>query len=149
MTEAQWLSCTNPKAMLGALPRTTSSRKLRLFAVACCRRAWPLLRDARSRRAVDVAERHADGRASDAEVSEAELAADDVWMEPPASFSDAEREAAFLAYAALNPDAWETACNVADTAVACREYSGEAAAEQKAVCNLLREIFGPRPRPIR
>jgi hypothetical protein len=42
-----------------------SARKLRLFAVACCRRAWHLLAE-HLRAALDVAEQYADGRASDA-----------------------------------------------------------------------------------
>lgn len=144
MTNAEWAGCTDPHAMLDALPPDTSQRKLRLFAVACCRRAWTLLRDERSRQAVDVAQRQADGRATEAEISEAELAADDVWMAPPPEFTDAEREAAFLPYACLNPNAQEAASNVATTAVTCREYSGQDAAEKAALCDILREIFGLR-----
>jgi hypothetical protein len=65
MTEQDWRKCAEPERMLKSLRGAVNGRKLRLFAVACCRRVWHLLREERSRRAVDVAERHADGLADD------------------------------------------------------------------------------------
>ena len=75
MTESEWLTCMNPLPLLDAVWQRASERKLRLFAVACCRRIFPLFSDERSRRAVEIAERYADGKASKEELREAEFAA--------------------------------------------------------------------------
>ena len=76
MTEAEWLNCTNSKLMLAFLRGKASERKLRLFACACCRRIWHLLTDARSRKAIEVAEQSADGWANPQALLEA---SDSAW----------------------------------------------------------------------
>jgi hypothetical protein len=69
MTEQDWLQATDPRPMLEFLRGKVSDRKLRLFAVACCRRALHLFRDKRVKMALDVVERYADGSASEEEVT--------------------------------------------------------------------------------
>ena len=84
MTEQEWLASDDPAAMLEALPRrnhipqakgppwpaVASDRRLRLFACGCCRLVWDRLTDECSRRAVEVAERYADGLATLTEMRE-------------------------------------------------------------------------------
>jgi hypothetical protein len=65
MTETEWVACTDPRKMLEFLWGNATARKARLFTVACCRRIWHLMRDRRSQRAVEVAERYADGQVSE------------------------------------------------------------------------------------
>ena len=71
MTKAEWLACTDPQAMLEFLRRRASDRKVRLFAVACCRRVWSSLDHEEFRDAVRKAESFADGLADRAEMIDA------------------------------------------------------------------------------
>jgi hypothetical protein len=75
MTEQEWLTAADPTSMLEFLAGKASDRKLRLCACACVRLVWHLLADEASRRAVDVAERYAEGLADDAERGQAAEAA--------------------------------------------------------------------------
>jgi hypothetical protein len=82
VTEAEWQVTTDVSGMLcclreqhGARRRKAGKRKLRLFGCGCCRRLWDWMDDARSREAVVVAERLADGLARTGEVEEAQARA--------------------------------------------------------------------------
>lgn len=74
MTEAKWLARTRyvlPRlnAQIRFLSKQERNRRrLRLFACACCRRMWELLRLDAARRIVELSEAHADGAVSEAEV---------------------------------------------------------------------------------
>jgi hypothetical protein len=65
MTEQEWLTCADPEPMLEIIRDKASDRKLRLFACGCCRRVEHLLKADVARRALDAAERYADGRIRD------------------------------------------------------------------------------------
>jgi hypothetical protein len=71
----EWLQSSDLEKLIEALGGEVSDAKLRLFACACCRRVWHLLVDERSRRAVEVAERFADGGLSREELQRARQAA--------------------------------------------------------------------------
>jgi hypothetical protein len=43
VTEAEWLTCTDPRPMLSFARNKASDRKLRLFGVASCREVWDLI----------------------------------------------------------------------------------------------------------
>jgi hypothetical protein len=72
LTAAGWGSCTDPLLMLTALHRKAGTKKLRLFAAACVRRALPRLpaeerkpeRVARVRNAVEILDRFLNGEAT-------------------------------------------------------------------------------------
>ena len=94
-------------------PGVLTDRELRLYACWCARQIWHLLTDERSRTAVEVAERHADGLATDAEFTAA-------WS---------ARAAARSARAAAGESAWaarELAGAAAWAAREAREAAGEA-----------------------
>jgi hypothetical protein len=69
VTRDEWLASTDPRPMLRSLRARPPGRKLRLFMVACCRRVWRSFEgdeeDHGRQEAVEVAERYANGLASD------------------------------------------------------------------------------------
>jgi hypothetical protein len=71
MSESEWLAFEEPGERLVAVKGRVSGRKLLLFSAGCCRRIWTLLKDERSRHAVEVLERWLDGLTSEEEQKEA------------------------------------------------------------------------------
>lgn len=69
MTEAIWLSTTEPYRMLEFLRAAglATDRKLRLLICAVCRRVWANIPKETYREAVETAERYADALAYDSE----------------------------------------------------------------------------------
>jgi hypothetical protein len=144
MTEKQWLACKSPMSMLRHLHGQGGGRKLRLFAAACCRRAWDRLTDERSRRAVEAAERLADGEATTKELAAAWRSA---WRVSARRTEDDSRYVAAAACYAADSLIWGGAY---DAAGAVARHAGQRKArpgEEKAQVALLRDLFGNPFRP--
>ena len=154
MTEAEWLASEVPKDMLYPFRDGLSDRKLRLFACACCRRAWNLF-TTRSRRAVEGSERYADG----AESSESLLLLQrDTLAAYRAGAGTAAFAANYASYHRMNCDvALTTASNVINArwplypATELEENPEKLASVKTERANqggLVRDIFGNPFRPV-
>lgn len=160
MTETEWLTwASDPELMLKLLPTvgTVSDRKLRLFAVACCRRAMTAA-DVRPRTEpfVDVAERFADGEATTNDLQ-------NVRCHPAVSVEHGRTNSA-LHHACLNAAEAEAGVVMADCAALNAAWGatqprsvmsdddgiseGRLVREQVDQCALLRDVFGNPFRPL-
>jgi hypothetical protein len=141
VTEQEWLNCRNFQRMFGALWDKDSERKLRLFAVACCRRTRNPLRSKRTRRLLELSEQFADGRAS----KEALSSVKEEWCDSldKQAIQPWQMSLAVATIADLPPRnvAWGAAFHAA-LAAANPER------EKEKQCDLLRDIFGNPFRPV-
>jgi len=148
MTETEWLACDDPATMLRASQGHVSERKLRLFACACCRRVGAALTEAEDWRAIEVAERYADGLASESERAAAHAAAGEG---PAASFMAGDCVAGYadvLRVEAMRPDHANDGGRFAAQSVVF--FLAEAAtaaaldpqATQRWACAMLRDVSG-------
>jgi len=72
----EWMNASD-RVWVATQPGVLTDRELRLFAVWCARQVQHLMTDPRSIAALDVAERHANGEATDEELAAAWAAARD------------------------------------------------------------------------
>jgi hypothetical protein len=78
MTEAEWLACSDPVGLAQWELISATNRKVRLFAVACCRRIPVLNSHAALAAVIDTIERFADRLATEEELREANLRSDGI-----------------------------------------------------------------------
>ena len=109
--------------------------QLRLFAVRCARRVQQLMTDPRSIAALDVAERHAKGEATDEELAAARTAA---WAAAWAAAS-ASSAAATAACAAARTAAW-AARDAAWATASDAAWAAASAAERVEQVEILEQI---------
>jgi hypothetical protein len=135
VTEAEWLACNDPRLQLVYLEGKASERKARLLACGVGRCLWPYLGDERSRRVVELAEKHADGLISETELAAARGAAHD------ANRGAASRTASWVG----NHHPWQAArvtiimIQQAQTDVAAKDWSSRVAARSRG---LIHCVFG-------
>ena len=146
MTEAEWLAASDPMPMLDFIEATTSERRARLIACACCRSVGHFLTDNRSRDVIQAAELYVDGRITSDEFSLAALGAGEVF---PRDFAAEARAARFAAAAASYMGSPNPLRAVKNTAIeAACAYADKWKDEQARQVDYIRDIFGNPSRPI-
>jgi hypothetical protein len=114
-----------------------------VFAVACCRRIWHLLGDDRSRAAVEVAERWADGDASREELLVAFGEAEDATAE-----MRGRGDAAYHAASAADDLVYGEKLGLYDSWLEASLVGTQDRPEGPAQAALVRDIFGNPFRPV-
>jgi hypothetical protein len=141
MTESEWLASQDATKLLDCLRSigAKSGRKLRLLACACARQEWHFLVDGRTSRAIAVAERFADGKASIEELDKARAAAirsadPDMQLVFDAAWAQTGTTIMQMSVTATQPEvAWrDVVCSAA--------YSGPGGIA--AAPDLVRDVFG-------
>jgi hypothetical protein len=152
--EQDWLTTTDLTAMLFFLQPRVTRRKPLLLAVAGCRRIWHRINDARLQELIELAERLADGKASERDVRRAAKAVSDP---DPGNWSGAcyaavtglaELEAHPMAPANYVTKYAPLALCREDESIRTPESRAIIGGEKAALAALTRDIFGNPFRPV-
>jgi hypothetical protein len=166
MTEQEWHTSQEPEAMLKGLHGISSlagispiggkiQRKLRLFAVACVRRLWPLLQFGRSRSAVELSELFADGIVDKGQLERVEAAAladASTWKREWGDIGLARKQAMWAAWGSAGTrwaGGWSPAMRAAWLAFehAQKAKCADGETERATQVLLIRDIFGDPLKP--
>jgi hypothetical protein len=153
MTEAEWLTATDPTPIVEFLMGKTSNRKFRLFYSSCSRRIWHLIVHEGYRKIVEVSEMLADGHGDESQLREAEYYAfaqhgppqlnSALWAALHCGISN------LMLHEPLYGD-WSDPFHQAAEAVAEASNNREETLviELLAQCDFIRDIFGNPFRPV-
>jgi hypothetical protein len=160
MTEREWLKTRYPdlvfdhlRSALGA-PRTKKGRRrLRLVACGCCRLIWQHLTDSRLTRAIEVAERFADGEAEKVEMEKARKRLEKLWpvtggFLPSDPGAQALTVACMVAGAASIDQPMSSAEGMLMFPLPLAGYRGTPGKAKALIADLVRDIFGNPFRPV-
>lgn len=146
VNEQDWLGSENPHHLLHVLEALAiqDARKLRLAAAACCRRAWPSLLEPH-RKAVEAAERFADGKAGLMEMRRAgQVPSGPSWTARVAAqvtHREASVAAARVLYHLLG-STWGGPRLPNSAAGGCWSDPDTWRRECRSLCDVLRDVFG-------
>jgi len=152
MSEAGWLGThVHAQSLVWELRGTSATRtkigrrKLRLFGCACCRLLWDHLWDDRLRRAVEVAELFAEGRATKQDLETIGAAVQAITRSGslmPDAPGARQSTAASMIHGLTRPEAFSAAFYMTCYALPLAGYCGDERTANGRICALLRDAFG-------
>lgn len=152
MTEEEWLTANDPKPMLEFFRNDANDRKLRLFAVACCRRIREWIIHEECRQAITISEQFADGKTT---LQECKSAGDAVSV-----IADTSKEFVVVASScavgwaiSTGPKEWDASTWSLLSAMLAAAYHAalvheDQSPERAEQASLVRDILGNPFRPI-
>jgi hypothetical protein len=155
VSDSQWGALNDPEQLVDVLGKQADKRKLRLFAVACCRRAWKWFEHDDSQRAIELAEAYADRSIPRKELIQAQAAA-------KVHIRDSDSTAAAFAAAAVSLPTFRAkwVAYLARAVVRQNTYyshpswkpanADEPRHQDESLCQamIIRDIFGNPSRPV-
>lgn len=153
MTEGEWRTSVNLAGLVVAIQygRGLTMRKARLFCSAVCRRIWHLMPTDLRRETVEVAERYADGQASEKEFERIRNRSKGVMHYE--AHASGPRAASLASWQAVSKQAYYSSTNAGMAALLAVQHASRTdegqeailAAERAAQAALFRDIVGPSP----